>query len=135
MLGGSSVLRFLFMVSGQMRLSILNAPDDMTPLKLRGWLRGEAESIQGLAKGEHDMIVIRLFLSERLRLATTQKQLDKILQGIVDRFPNIYRVELRPVTKALTVGEMAQAAEEAQTDLQEMLEDMKQDEDDTPTRH
>ena len=81
------------------------------------------------------MIVIRLFLSERLRLATTQKQLDKILQGIVDRFPNIYRVELRPVTKALTVGEMAQAAEEAQTDLQEMLEDMKQDEDDTPTRH
>lgn len=94
------------MVSGQLRLSILNAPDDMTSLKLRGWLRGEAESIQGLAKSEHDMIVIRLFLPERLRLATTQKQLDKILQGIVDRFPNIYRVELRPVTKALTASEM-----------------------------
>ncbi len=109
------------MVSGQLRLSILNAPDDLTPLKLRGWLRCEAESIQGLAKGEHDMIVIRLFLPEQLRWTTTQKQLDKLLQGIVDRFPNIYRVELRPVTKALTSGEMAQAAEEGQADLQAML--------------
>lgn len=122
------------MVSGQLRISILNAPDDLTPLKLRGWLRSEAESIQGLVKGEHDMIVIRLFLPDRLRLATTQKQLDKLLQGIVDRFPNIYRVELRPVTTALTAGEMAQAAEEGQADLQAMLEGMKQD-DTPPTLH
>jgi len=122
------------MKTGQLRLSILNTPDDLTPLKLRGWLRSEAESIQGMAKSEHDMIVIRLFLPERLRLASTQKQLDKLLQGIVDRFPNIYRVELRPVTKALTLGEMAQAAEEGQTDLQAMLDDMKQD-DNPPTLH
>jgi len=122
------------MVSGRLRLSILNAPDDMTPLKLRGWLRGEAASIQGLAKGEHDMIVIRLFLPERLRLATTQKQLDKILQGIVDRLPNIHRIELRPVSQALTAIEMSRAAEEAKTDLQEMIDVMKQ-EDIPPTVH
>ncbi len=122
------------MVSGQLRLSILNAPDDLTPLKLRGWLRSEAESIQGLAKDKHDLIMIRLFLPERLQLATTQRQLDKILQGIVDRFPNIFRVELRPVAKSLTVIEMGQAAEEAQTDLQAMLKDMNQD-NNPPTIH
>jgi len=109
------------MVAGQLRLSILNAPDDLTPLKLRGWLRGEAESIQGSAKGEQDMIVIRLFLPERLRLTSTQRQLDKVLQGIVDRFPNIYRVELRTVAKALTLGDMVEASKVGQADLKAML--------------
>lgn len=122
------------MKTGQLRISILNAPDDLTPLKLRGWLRSEAESIQGLAKGEHDMTLIRLFLPERLRLATTQKQLDKLLQGIVDRFPNIYRVELRPVSKALSPREMTQAAEEGRADLEAMLKDVNEGED-PPTLH
>lgn len=86
---------------GQLRISLLNAPDDMAPLKLRGWLRTEAVDIQSMARGEHDLIIIRLFMPERLRLAITQKKLDGILQEIVDKFPNIHRVELQSVTGVL----------------------------------
>lgn len=111
---------------GRLKMSILNTDDALSPLKFRGWLRGEAEDIQAGAV-EHDLIIIRLFMPEKLRFLLTQKKLDNILQGITDKLPNIYRIELIRVQKSLDHQEMAEAAELAKSDLNEIAKELSED--------
>lgn len=109
--------------SGLLKMSILNADDKLSPLKFRGWLRGEAEDIQSHAH-EFDLIIIRLFMPEKLMLLLTQRKLDDILQGITNKLKNIYRIELVAVTKSLSAQEMTEAAEEAKVNLAEMAKEL-----------
>lgn len=110
------------MISGQLRYSILNPGPEVTPLKFRGWFRQEAARIQEMAKGPHDIIVIRLFITQRLIAGVSQRKMDVALQDAVDRHPNIHRVELRPVDKPLTADEMMEAGREAEADINEVAE-------------
>lgn len=89
----------------------------ISPLKFRGWLRNEAIDIQGTAKSADDVIVIKLYMSDRYRMAVKQAALDKMLKAVVDKHPNIWRIELEILDKALTSGEFLQAAKVAQEDL------------------
>lgn len=107
-----------------MRMSILNVTEDVTPLKFRGWLRNEAIDIQSTAKSETDIITIRLFMTERLRFALTQSNLDKLLKAVVDKHPNIYRVELHVGVNVLTTKQMTEAADEANADLRKMVDEI-----------
>lgn len=123
------------MISGQLRYSILNPGPEVTPLKFRGWFRQEAAQIQQMAKGPHDIIVIRLFISQRLIAGVTQRKIDVALQDAVDRHSNIHRVELRLVEKPLTADEMIVASQEAQEDINELAERLAEavdDKDETP---
>ncbi|MBW7901945.1 MAG: hypothetical protein H3C26_10735 [Rhodocyclaceae bacterium] len=123
------------MISGQLRYSIINPGPEITPLKFRGWFRQEAARIQEMAKGPHDIIVIRLFITQRLIAGVTQRKIDVALQDAVDRHPNIHRVELRPVEKPLTADEMMEAGREAQQDINEVAERLAEtveDENETP---
>lgn len=110
------------MISGQLRYSIINPGPEITPLKFRGWFRQEAARIQEMAKGPHDIIVIRLFITQRLIAGVSQRKIDVALQDAVDRHPNIHRVELRPVDKPLTADEMMEAGREAGEDINEVAE-------------
>lgn len=110
------------MISGQLRYSILNPGPEVTPLKFRGWFRQEAARIQEMAKGPHDIIVIWLFITQRLIAGVSQRKMDVALQDAVDRHPNIHRVELRPVDKPLTADEMMEAGREAEADINEVAE-------------
>lgn len=112
------------MISGQLRYSILNPGPEVTPLKFRGWFRQEAARIQEMAKGPHDIIVIRLFITQRLIAGVSQRKMDVALQDAVDRHPNIHRVELRPVDKPLTADEMMEAGREAEADINEVAEQL-----------
>lgn len=100
----------------QLRISILNVPDDLSPLKLRGYLKAEADDIQAKTP-DNGHVQIRLFLPERTRLIVTQKKLDKMLKDIVDKYPNIYSIQLVGVEHPLSHEEMLEAAEEAKSDL------------------
>jgi hypothetical protein len=110
------------MISGQLRYSIINPGPEITPLKFRGWFRQEAARIQEMAKGPHDIIVIRLFITQRLIAGVTQRKIDVALQDAVDRHPNIHRVELRLVDKPLTADEMMEAGRESEVDINEVAE-------------
>lgn len=112
------------MISGQLRYSIINPGPEVTPLKFRAWFRQEAARIQDMSKGPHDIIIIRLFITERLVFSMTQRKLDVILQDAVDRNPNIHRVELRTVEKPLSTTEMLDAGKEAEEDINELAERM-----------
>lgn len=119
-----------------MRMSILNVDEStVTPLKFRGWLRAEAIDIQRTARDKDDFIVIRLFMTNRLRFAITQTALDKMLKAVVDKHPNIYRVELKAVSAALSISEVMEAAEIAKDDLEAAVEDMQSGPKTPPTFH
>jgi hypothetical protein len=110
------------MIQGQFRSSILQVPADVTPLKFRGYLRKEIEAVQATAQGEEDIIVVRLFVLERVLFGLGVKKVDSILNGVVTKCPNIQRIELEALIRPLTAEEMQEAADEAQEMVQALAE-------------
>jgi hypothetical protein len=110
------------MIQGQFRSSILQVPADVTPLKFRGYLRKEIEAVQASAQGEEDIIVVRLFVLERVLFGLGVKKVDSILNGVVGKCPNIQRIELEALIRPLTAEEMQEAADEAQEMVQALAD-------------
>jgi hypothetical protein len=106
------------MIQGQFRSSILQVPGEVTPLKLRGYLRQEIAAVQATAQNAEDIFVVRLFVLEKLLFALGAKKVDSILQGVLGKCPNIQRIELEALSRPLTQDEMQEAADEAQATLQ-----------------
>ena len=106
------------MIQGQYRYSILQVPAEVTPLKFRGYLRKEVEAVQATAKDEEDIILVRLFVLEKVLFGLGAKKVDNILLGVVGKCPNILRIELEALARPLTLDEMQEAASEAQASLQ-----------------
>ncbi len=110
------------MIQGQFRSSILQVPAEITPLKFRGYLRKEIDAVQATAKNEEDIIIVRVFVLEKVLFGLGPKKVDSILQGAVGKCPNIQRIELEALTRPLTAEEMQEAAAEAQEMLQALGE-------------
>ena len=106
------------MIQGQFRSSILQVPAEVTPLKFRGYLRKEIEAVQATAQNEEDIIVVRLFVLEKVLFGLGPKKVNSILQSVVGKCPNIQRIELEALARPLTQDEMQEAADEAQAMLQ-----------------
>lgn len=110
------------MIQGQYRSSILQVPAEITPLKFRGYLRKEIEAVQATAQNEEDIIIVRVFVLEKVLFGLGPKKVDTILQGAVGKSPNIQRIELEALSRPLTAEEMQEAAAEAQEMLQALGE-------------
>lgn len=110
------------MIQGQFRSTVLQIPAEVTPLKFRGYLRKEIQAVQATAQNPEDIIVVRLFVLEKVLFGLGAKKVDSILQGIVEKCPNIQRVELEALARPLTAAEMQEAAAEAQAMLQTLSE-------------
>ncbi len=108
----------------QFRISLVSVPPEISPLKLRGFLRSEAEDIQSKAT-EHSLFIVRLFLPERLLFAVTQKKVDVLLQDITNKYESIQRVELVVVKQSLNAVQMMEEAKLAEEDMKLLLEDAK----------
>jgi hypothetical protein len=106
------------MIQGQYRSVTLQVPAEVTPLKFRGYLRKEIEAVQATAQGEEDIIVVRLFVLEKVLFGLGAKKVDSILHGALGKCPNILRIELEGLLRSLTQDEMQEAAAEAQSTLQ-----------------
>ncbi|MFZ2972357.1 MAG: hypothetical protein WA049_06930 [Ferribacterium limneticum] len=106
------------MIQGQFRSSILQVPADITPLKFRGYLRQEIEAVQATAQNEEDIIIVRLFVLEKVLFGLGARKVDSILHGAVAKCPNIQRIELEALARPLTQDEMQEAANDAQETLQ-----------------
>lgn len=123
-------------MSGQVRFSLLNIPDDMSLLKFRGYLRTEAQGIQSQCK-DNDFVVIRVFIPKKLKLLITQREQDKIFRAIVDNMPNIYRVELAETERQLSFEEMKEEGQQAQAVIDALIKDVenKKSDGEAPTLH
>jgi hypothetical protein len=106
------------MIQGQFRSSILQVPADVTPLKFRSYLRQEIEAVQATAQNEEDIIIVRVFVLEKVLFGLGAKKVDSILQSALGKCPNIQRIELEALHRPLTAEEMQEAAGEAQATLQ-----------------
>lgn len=111
------------MSDGKVRFTLLNIPDDMSPLKFRGYMRTEAQNIQSLCQ-ENDFVVIRVFVPKKLRLQIPQRERDKIFASIVDKMPNIYRIEMALTDRQLSYEEMQEEGRQAQTTIDAMIRDV-----------
>lgn len=110
------------MIQGQFRSSVLQVPAEVTPLKFRGYLRKEIQSVQASAQSPEEIIVVRLFVLEKVLFGLGAKKVDSILHGVVEKCPNIQRIELEALARPLTAEEMQEAAEEAQAMVQALGE-------------
>ena len=106
------------MIQGQFRSSVLQVPAEVTPLKFRGYLRKEIQAVQASAQSPEEIIVVRLFVLEKVLFGLGAKKVDSILHGVVEKCPNIQRIELEALARPLTSEEMQEAAEEAQAMVQ-----------------
>ncbi|AXS80465.1 hypothetical protein [Dechloromonas sp. HYN0024] len=102
------------MIQGQYRYAILQSPEEVTPLKFRGHVRREIEAIQASAQHAEDIIIVRLFVLEKVLFALGSRKVDSLLHSIVAKCPNIQRIELEALLRPLSQDEMQEAAEEAQ---------------------
>jgi len=100
----------------QLRIFVINTPDDLSPLKLRGWLLQQAREIQDISAEHVDQDVS----DKTPALRFPQKKFDGLLQGIVDKFPAIHGIELVEVEHSLTNEEMQLAARDADAELTEL---------------
>lgn len=108
------------MIQGQFRYSILQVPPEVTPLKLRGYLRRELEALQASTQGESDILLVRLFVLEKILFGLGPKKVDSLLGSLVGKCPNIERIELEALSRPLSEAEMREAAAEAQATLQDL---------------
>lgn len=106
------------MIQGQFRSSVLQVPAEVTPLKFRGYLRKEIQALQAAVQSPEEIIIVRLFVLEKVLFGLGPKKVDSILHGVVEKCPNIQRIELEGLIRPLDADEMAEAAEEAQATLQ-----------------
>lgn len=110
------------MIQGQFRSSVLQVPAEVTPLKFRGYLRKEIQAVQASAESPEEIIIVRLFVLEKVLFGLGAKKVDSILHGVVEKCPNIQRIELEALARPLTAEEMQEAAEEAQAMVQALGE-------------
>ena len=105
------------MIQGQFRCVVLQVPAEISPLKFRGHLRREIQAVQASVQSAEEIIVVRLFVLEKVLFGLGQKKVDSILNGVVEKCPNIQRIELEGLVRPLTADEMQEAADEAQATL------------------
>lgn len=105
------------MIQGQFRSVVLQVPAEISPLKFRGHLRREIQAVQAAVQSAEEIIVVRLFVLEKVLFGLGQKKVDSILNGVVEKCPNIQRIELEGLVRPLTADEMQEAADEAQATL------------------
>lgn len=110
------------MIKGQYRYSILQVPAEITPLKLRGYLRQELDLLQKTTVDETDIVIVRLFVLEKILFALGPVKVDKLLGGLAGKFPNVQRIELEALLRPLSEEEMHEAAAEAHSQLKNIGE-------------
>ena len=108
------------MIQGQFRSVVLQVPAEISPLKFRGHLRREIQAVQAGVQSAEEIIVVRLFVLEKVLFGLGQKKVDSILNGVVEKCPNIQRIELEGLVRPLTADEMQEAADEAQATLADL---------------
>lgn len=109
----------------QFHVSVLTVPRYITTDQFPEWLHREALAIQELSEN-NSLTIIRLFLAARIKEVWTRKKLDVLLQGITDKYPHIFRVEMVVIDDTLDIDEIELIQSDAEHELAQVLESVKQ---------
>lgn len=105
---------------GKIKIILLNTPDTLSALKFPSWFKSEVASIDVTAN-TNDIVVIRLFLPQRLIFQIQRKKLDRLLQETADKHESIHLVDMKPTEATLTADELAHEYEVAEKDLKMLV--------------
>jgi|GEM_PF-1870918 hypothetical protein len=109
----------------QFHVSVLTVPHFVTADQFPEWLQREALAIQELSE-DNGLTIVRLFLAARIREVWPKKKLDVLLQGITDKYPHIFRVEMVVIDDTLDFDEIELIQSDAEDELALVLETVKQ---------
>lgn len=109
----------------QFHVSVLTVPHSVTTDQFPEWLQREALAIQDLSE-DNSLTIVRLFLAARIKEVWTKKKLDVLLQGITDKYPHIFRVEMVVIDDTLDFDEIELIQSDAEDELAQVLETVKQ---------
>ena len=107
----------------QFNVSVLTVPSFIGPEKFAKWLQQEARALHDLAE-EDSLIIVRLYLAQRIKAGWERKDLDALLQSITDKYPRIFRTELMVIEDDLKLSEIELLQSDAEKELAALTESM-----------
>jgi hypothetical protein len=109
----------------EFHVSVLTVPGFITSEKFPSWLLHEAAAIQALSE-KNSLTIVRLYLASRIKEDISRKKLDELLQSIADKYPAIFRVEMKVIEDGLDYDEIEQIESEVEGELAELLKSIEQ---------
>ncbi|GGC10567.1 hypothetical protein GCM10007205_19620 [Oxalicibacterium flavum] len=107
----------------QFNVSVLAVPSFVHPDEFSKWLHQETRALQDLAD-EHSLIIVRLYLPQRIKDVWSRKELDALLQGITDKYPQIFRTEMVVIQDDLKLSEVELLQSDAEKEIAALMESM-----------
>lgn len=105
----------------QFNVNVLTVPTFIQPNEFSGWLHQEARALQDLAE-DNSLIIVRLYLAQRIKDAWTRKELDVLLQGITEKYPHIFRVEMIVIEEDLNLSEIEMLQSDGDEEIARLME-------------
>jgi len=104
------------MAKKSIRVSHVGIPGDLSVLKLKGYLRSAlAEVAEG--KGDEEILLVKVLVPRPLGLRAGEKLFDKVLQGIVDKDPRVYRVSVEFIDGDVTPEKISESEARTQKEI------------------
>jgi hypothetical protein len=109
----------------QFHVSVLTVPSFVSPDQFPEWLQREAMAIQDLSE-DNSLTILRLFLAARIKEVWGRKKLDVMLQGLTEKFPHIFRVEMVVIDNKLNADEIELIQSDAESELEQIMDTVRQ---------
>lgn len=107
----------------QFNVSVLAVPSFVRPDEFSKWLHHETRALQDLAD-DNSLIIVRLYLPQRIKDVWSRKELDALLQGITDKYPQIFRTEMVVIEDDLKLSEVELLQSDAEKEIAALMESM-----------
>jgi len=109
----------------QFNVNVLTVPSFIQPNEFSTWLHQESRALQDLAD-DNSLIIVRLYLAQRIKDVWTKPELDVLLQGITEKYPHIFRVEMIVIEEDLNLSEIELLQSDGDKEIANLMESMEQ---------
>ena len=109
----------------QFNVNVLTVPSFIQPNEFSTWLHQESRALQDLAD-DNSLIIVRLYLAQRIKDVWTKPELDVLLQGITEKYPHIFRVEMIVIEEDLNLSEIELLQSDGDKEIADLMESMEQ---------
>jgi len=109
----------------QFNVNVLTVPSFIQPDEFSTWLHQESRALQDLAD-DNSLIIVRLYLAQRIKDVWTKPELDVLLQGITEKYPHIFRVEMIVIEEDLNLSEIELLQSDGDKEIADLMESMEQ---------
>jgi len=107
----------------QFNVNVLTVPSFIQPDEFSSWLHQESRALQDLAE-DNSLIIVRLYLAQRIKDVWSKQELDVLLQGITEKYPRIFRVEMIVIEEDLNLSEIELLQSDGNKEIADLMESM-----------